>query len=122
MVRGRKSWHFLELLNNADEVSPSVGNRSVSARRFHHITNAITADQGGADQCSESRRQLIRRFGASAVLAEQMELRLVNGEEISIEQYALICGTLTRLASMLGIDRRQRDVTPSLVDILKNEP
>jgi hypothetical protein len=34
----------------------------------------------------EARKQLIRRLAAAAVLAEQMEARLANGEEISIER------------------------------------
>jgi hypothetical protein len=58
---------------------------------------------------------------AAAVLAEQMESRLANGEEISIERHALLCSTLTRLAQRIGIDRRQRDVTPSLAEYLAQQ-
>jgi hypothetical protein len=36
------------------------------ARRHRGIAGAILADQGGVDQCSESRQQLIRRFAAAA--------------------------------------------------------
>jgi hypothetical protein len=53
----------------------------------------------------------VRRFAAAAVLAEQMESRLANGEQIDI-QHALLCSTLTRLAQRIGIERRARDVTP----------
>jgi hypothetical protein len=82
------------------------------ARRFKDITSGILADQGGADQCSESRLQLVRRFAAAAVLAEQLESRLANGEQIDIQEHALLCSTLARLASRIGIERRARDVTP----------
>jgi hypothetical protein len=39
-------------------VAPSRGASRIS-------TSAILADQGGADQCSESRLQLVRRFAAA---------------------------------------------------------
>ena len=39
------------------------------ARRYRNTSTAILIDQGGMEQCSESRKQLIRRFAAAAVLA-----------------------------------------------------
>ena len=57
-------------------------------------------------------------FAAAAVLAEQMESRLANGEQIDIQEHALLCSTLTRLAQRIGIERRARDVTPSLSEYL----
>ena len=99
-------------LTNGTALLPDIDGRSAIARRFKDITSRILADQGGADQCSESRLQLVRRFAAAAVLAEQMESRLANGEQIDIQEHALLCSTLTRLAQRIGIERRARDVTP----------
>jgi hypothetical protein len=62
--------------------------------------------------------QLIRRFAAAAVLAEQMEGRLANGEAIDINQHATLSSTLVRLASRIGIDRVARDITPTLREYL----
>ena len=61
---------------------PDVDGRSGIARRFRDIASAILVDQGGEAQCSESRKQLVRRFAAAAVLAEQMEAG--RGEHNSI--------------------------------------
>jgi hypothetical protein len=114
-VRGRKIYGRSRVSNGRD-VLPDVDGRSVIARRYRDITSAILIDQGGADQCSESRTQLIRRF-AAAVLAEQMESRLANGETIDIQQHATLSSTLVRLAQRIGIDRIAKDITPSLADI-----
>jgi hypothetical protein len=103
---------------NGTALLPDVDGRSVIARRLKDITSAILADQGGAEQCSESRLQLVRRFAAAAVLAEQMESRLANGEQIDVQEYALLCSTLTRLAQRIGIERRAKDVTPNLSEYL----
>ena len=105
-------------LTNGTALLPDIDGRSAIARRFKDIASGILADQGGADQCSELRLQLARRFAAAAVLAEQLESRLANGEQIDIQDHALLCSTLARLASRIGIERRARDVT-TLADYLQ---
>jgi len=105
-------------LTNGAALLPDVDGRSAIARRFKDITSAILADQGGAELCSESRLQLVRRSAAAAVLAEQMESRLANGEQIDIQEHALLCSTLTRLAQRIGMERRTKDVTPNLSEYL----
>jgi hypothetical protein len=105
---------------NDHSVLPDVDGRGIVARRFKDIAGAILADLAGPDQCSETRKQLIRRFAAAAVLAEQMESRLANGEQIDIAVHAMLSNTLVRLAAKIGIERVPRDVSsPSLNDYLK---
>jgi hypothetical protein len=111
--------HGRDRVSNGRDVLPNADGRSIIARRYKTIASAIFLDQGGTDRCSESRKQLIRRFAAAAVLAEQMESRLANGEDISIAEHALLCSTLARLASRIGLSRHMRDVTPSLEQYLR---
>jgi hypothetical protein len=106
-------------LSNGRGILPDVDGRSALARRYRDISGAILTDQGGADRCSESRLQLIRRFAAAAVLAEQLESRLANGEQVDINEHATLSSTLVRLASRIGIDRVPREVGPSLSDLLR---
>ena len=46
------------------------------------------------------------------MLAEQLESRLANGEQIDIAEHATLSSTLVRLAQRIGIDRRATDITP----------
>lgn len=101
-------------VTNGKETLPGVDGRSAVARRYHDICAAIAADQGGADRMSEARLQLVRRFAAAAVLAEQMEARLARGEKIDVGQHAHLSSTLCRLAQRIGLKRVARDVTPTL--------
>ncbi len=101
-------------VTNGKETLPGVDGRSTVARRYHDICAAIATDQGGADRMSEARLQLVRRFAAAAVLAEQMEARLARGEEIDVGQHAHLSSTLCRLAQRIGLKRVARDVTPTL--------
>jgi len=97
-------------VSNGRDVLPDIDGRSCIARRYRDIMSAILVDQGGADQCSESRKQLIRRFAAAAVLAEQLEARLANGEQIDIAEHSTLSSTLVRLAQRIGTNRVARDV------------
>ena len=109
-------------VTNGRDVLPAVDGRSLVARRYRDISNAILIDQGGADRCSESRLQLIRRFAAAAVLAEQLESRLANGETVDIGEHATLSSTLVRLAAKIGIDRVPRELTPTLAEYLARLP
>ena len=86
-------------------VAPSRGASRISPAAFSPTRAALISAQSAA--CS-----WCARFAAAAVLAEQMESRLANGEQIDIQEHALLCSTLTRLAQRIGIERRARDVTP----------
>lgn len=109
-------------VTNGRDLLPNCDQRSAIARRYRDVINAILVDQAGIDGCSEARRQLIRRFAAVSVLAEQLESRLVSGEQIDINEHATLSSTLVRLAQRIGIDRRMRDVTPSLSEYLRSLP
>ena len=107
-------------MSNGNDILPGTDGRSVIARRYRAITSAILVDQGGFDACSESRKQLIRRFAAAAVLAERMEARLANGEEIDIAEHALLVSSMVRVARQIGVNRI-RDITPTLDQYLVSE-
>jgi hypothetical protein len=95
-----------------------VDGRSALYRRYRDVANSILYDQGGIDRCSESRKHLIRRFAAAAVLSEQIETKIVNGEQIDITEFAQLSSTLVRIVNHLGLDRVPRDVVPSLAEYL----
>jgi hypothetical protein len=106
-------------VGNGKDLLPDIDGRSALARRFKDIIGAVLVDQGGVDRLSESRLQLVRRFAAACVLAEQMESRLVNGEEINIQEHSLLCSTLVRVAQRIGINRVPKTVS-SLHDYLES--
>jgi hypothetical protein len=108
-------------ITNGADLLPGIDGRSLIARRYRDIAAQIAVDQGGADRCSEARAQLIRRFAASAVMAEAMEARLARGEKIDAAEHCLLSSILVRLATRIGIDRRAKHVTPLLRDYLEDK-
>jgi hypothetical protein len=105
-------------ITNGSALLPNTDGRSQIARRLRDLVAAISADQGGADRLAEARFQLIRRFAAAAVIAETMEARLANGEAIDVTTHALLCSTLVRLSTRIGINRTAQ-IVPSLHDYLE---
>jgi hypothetical protein len=108
-------------VTNGQDLLPGVDGRSPMARRYRDIAAALISDSSGIDQIAEARLQLIRRFSAACVMAEAMEAELVNGKQISIAEHSLLSSTLVRLAQRLGINRRSRNITPTLKDYLDSQ-
>lgn len=107
------------LSNGNGALLPGVDQRSAAARRYRDLVAAIVADQAGIGECSETRLQLIRRFAASSVLAEQLEARIANGERIDIAEHTALSSALVRLAQRIGIDRRAKNIVPDLTTYLE---
>jgi hypothetical protein len=107
-------------LTNHKGLLPDTDGRSAQARRFRDIVAQIAMDQGGFSQLSESRVQLVKRFAAACVLAEQMESRLANGEQIDVQEHALLCSTLVRVAQRIGINRIAKNITPSVEEYVRS--
>ncbi|HZV03632.1 MAG TPA: hypothetical protein VE999_00950 [Gemmataceae bacterium] len=105
-------------VTNGADILPGVDGRSMTARRYRDISSAIIADQGGEGRLSEARLQLIRRFAAAAVIAEQMEAKLAMGVEINIVEHAQLSSTLVRIAQRIGINRVPKTITPTLADYI----
>jgi hypothetical protein len=111
---------FRSKLTNQGTLLPEVDGRSALARRFRDIVAQLAADQGGADRLSEARLQLLRRFAAAAVLAEELEGKLARGQTIDLAEHALLSSTLVRIAQRIGIDRRAKTI-PSLNEYLASK-
>ena len=62
--------------------------------------------------------QLIRRFSAACVMAEQHEAALARGEPFDLQEFCALASTTVRLAQRIGLGRSLKNVTPSLEEYL----
>ena len=81
----------------------------------------LVSDLGGAGQLSEACLQLCRRLAGHSCLAEAMEAKVVNGETIDLQEYALMTSNSVRVASRIGIERIARDISPPTLDQIAEE-
>src|SRR5262249_11091652 len=98
----------------------NVDGRLRVMRRVKAISRAVVNDRGGIALCSEVQKQMIARFSAVAVLAENIEAELVLGGVVDIERHAVLVSSLRRLASRIGIDRVPKEVA-GLSDYLQQK-
>jgi hypothetical protein len=79
-------------------------------------------DLGGDSNVSEGERAIIRRAATLIVELERMErnFALAEGADIlTLEVYQRAANSMRRLLEAVGLQRRSRDVTPSLSEYLE---
>jgi hypothetical protein len=95
--------------------------RSGAAKVFDRLVVDIEADLGGRDQLSTIERALIEAFAGACVTLHHLNTKLALGEEIDLSQHAQAVSAMVRVASRLGLQRRAKDVGPTLADYLQQQ-
>lgn len=93
-----------------------VDGRSLMARRFREIHAQIEADLGG--DLTEAQRAIAARAVTLAVWCESAEAELAQGNDFNPQEYATVANAMRRLLCDLGLDRKAKDITPSLHEYL----
>ena len=90
--------------------------RKAWARRFNDILDGHIADLGGDANVSQAELSIARRAATITVELERLESKFASGEasDRDLDLYQRASGNLRRLLESVGLQRRQRDVTPSL--------
>jgi hypothetical protein len=93
--------------------------RTNAAKAFDQLVADIEADLGGHDRLSAIELQLIEGFAGAAVTLQHLNTQLALGQPIDLSQHAQCVSAMVRVASRLGLQRRAKDVGPSLGDLLR---
>ncbi len=87
-------------------------------RRLRDLITDHVSDLGGKDALSAAEMALVRRAAMLTLQLELMESRWNENEgeaaPKSLDTYQRVVGALRRTLESLGLQRRPRDVTPSL--------
>jgi hypothetical protein len=98
--------------NGKDLFLEGVDGRSVLARRYRDILAQLVSDLGGDP--SEAQSIIARRAATLSVWCEQSEAKAAAGEPLNIGEFTTATNTLRRLLNDLGLERRVRDITPTI--------
>lgn len=104
--------------NGKDLFVGQVDGRTSLARRYRDILGQLVADLGS--DLTEAQAQIARRAVTLAVWSEQAEAAMAAGEPLDIAAYATAANSLRRLLADLGLERRMRDVSPTLDEYLRS--
>lgn len=103
-------------VGNGSAVLPGVDGRSIIARRYREILEALVSDMGGDP--SEAQQQIARRAATIAIDCEQQDAAAARGEPLDVKTYTTASNSLRRLLESLGLERRARNVTPSVSEYI----
>jgi hypothetical protein len=91
----------------------ATGNpNTASSRRFADLVVGHMADMGGADLLSDAQVSLIKRAASLECQLERLDALLSDGQPVDLDSYGRASSHLRRLFETLGVERKQRDVTP----------
>jgi hypothetical protein len=111
-------------VTNGNVLIAGVDQRSPWVRRAKDILAAHIADLGGESNTSAAERSIVRRAAVLSVELERLEGRFATAGEASaddLDLYQRTAGNLRRLLEAVGLQRRSRDVTPSLGELLRQD-
>lgn len=97
--------------------------RTSIAKQFDSIASSIAEDLGGEERLSTVQKHLIEAFAGCAVVLSDINTRAMTGTEaIDLLAYSTAVSTLVRVANKIGLRRIPKDVTPSLAELLREQP
>lgn len=81
------------------------------------LVETLSTDLGG--DLSEGERQLVTRAAMTGAIVADFEARWVSGQSVPLTDYLAAINVQRRVLATLGLQRRQRDVGPTLGELLR---
>src|SRR5450756_2549108 len=104
-------------ISNGSAVLPGVDGRSTWVRRLRDLIGLHLSDLGGDGAVSEAERSIVRRVATLTVELERMEAGFALAGEAQPEQidlYQRTANSLRRMLESVGLERRARNITPTV--------
>jgi hypothetical protein len=111
-------------ITNGSALLPGIDGRSAWVRRAKDVIAAHLSDMGGEDNTSAAERSIIRRASVLTVELERLEAKFALAGEANtadLDVYARMAGNLRRLLEAVGLQRRPRDVGPTLGELMRED-
>jgi hypothetical protein len=108
-------------ITNGSALLPGVDGRSAWVRRCKDIIASHLSDVPDA---SAAERSIIRRAAVLTVELERLEAQFAlagAADPETLDLYARTAGNLRRLLESVGLQRRTKDITPTLAQYLEQE-
>ena len=115
-------------VTNGRQLLPAVDGRSIWARRMRDLMELHLDDLGGAENTSEAERSIVRRVAVIETELEYQEAQFAElrqaGKAVSREDldlYQRLANSMRRLLESVGLERRARNITPTIADWIEQQ-
>jgi len=96
---------------------PGVDGRSWAARRYRELVANMADDLG--DDLTVAKQAIVCRAAALVTWTEQAEAEFARTGKLDIQSFTTAVNSLRRLLADVGLERRARDLTPSLREVMQ---
>ncbi len=93
--------------------------RGAWVRRWRDLAELHMIDGGGEEALSEAQKSLCRRAATLEVNLEQLESKMSVGQGVDLDVFNRLSGNLRRILESIGLERRSKDITPTLQGYLQ---
>jgi hypothetical protein len=113
-------------VTNGRRVLADVDHRGAEMRRLRDLVHLHVSDLGGENSLSHAERVLVGRASMLTLQCELMEGRFAQKEGAEatpneLETYQRCANTLRRLLESLGLQRRSKNITPTLAQYRESQ-
>jgi hypothetical protein len=111
-------------ITNGTKLLPGIDGRSPWVRRCKDLIAAHLSDLGGETNTSAAERSIVRRAAVLTTELELLEAKFAAAGQASsddLDLYARTSGNLRRLLEAIGLQRRARDIGPTLGELLRED-
>ena len=91
-----------------------LDSRTRATRQALALRDGFLSDLGGGDRASVAQQELAQRGAILGVMIEDQEARWLRGDGVELAEYCTLVNAQRRVLADIGLERRARDVTPSL--------
>lgn len=95
-----------------------IDRRTNAARLTFDLRARMIADLGGEDALSAMALEVIDNVAVMGAMLKDAAASYLSGEPTDIAEFTTLANAQRRLLADLGLERRQRDVTPTLRNYL----
>ena len=108
-------------ITNGSALLPGVDQRSAWVRRAQDVLSQHLADKPDATAAEQA---IIRRAAVLIVELERLERQFAlagEADAYALDLYGRVAGNMRRLLEAVGLERRARDIGPTLGDLLRED-
>jgi hypothetical protein len=95
--------------------------KSPWSRRYSDLVRLYAQDISGGLDLSQAQQSLIRRASAIQCQLESLEGQMSLGQEVDLDVFTRSASHLRRILETIGVERRARDVSPSVAEYLASK-
>jgi hypothetical protein len=95
-----------------------LDSRTRACKQALALRDGFLADLGGADYATVAQRELSQRGAILGAMLEDQEARWLRGDGVELPEYCTLVNAQRRVLADIGLERRQRDVTPSITEYI----